>query len=241
MADEFLQSFGRTSFEDLVRFNLPRQQQQLVQPKAASRQPAEPKGFPPPRLLAAADDAVAAASSQPPAPKPMPTPKPAPSSAPSSVPSAVPSSAPSSAPSKQEKDWQAVAPKHQRAVDEEAEEIRDLKRRLHNSQRGGRNRTYYEVMKRFGPEAAAKFWVSKPKTGAAGPATQQSQQEQHHGGSSSSSVAEPSFNPQATSSSSSGASGSLGQVAPGATVKAGIPPCPVWPTPPWVVREMSEQ
>jgi hypothetical protein len=40
-------------------------------------------------------------------------------------------------------------------------EVDYLRRRLHNSQRAGRNRTYYDVLNRLGPAEAAKYWVPR--------------------------------------------------------------------------------
>ena len=41
----------------------------------------------------------------------------------------------------------------------EEDEVSYLRRRLHNTQRSGRNRLYYQVLNLHGPAAAAKYWV----------------------------------------------------------------------------------
>lgn len=47
-------------------------------------------------------------------------------------------------------------------LEEKEAEIAYLKRRLHNSQRGGRNKAYYRVLATQGPQAAAAFWNPAP-------------------------------------------------------------------------------
>ena len=41
-------------------------------------------------------------------------------------------------------------------------EVDYLRRRLHNTQRGGRNRVYYHMLNLVGPKEAAKYWVEAP-------------------------------------------------------------------------------
>lgn len=49
--------------------------------------------------------------------------------------------------------------------EEKVAELQDLKmkvKKLRNANRGGRNKVYYEVLKKLGPSAAASFWVPAP-------------------------------------------------------------------------------
>jgi hypothetical protein len=56
-----------------------------------------------------------------------------------------------------------VAPaRRPRDPNEPESEFDYFKRRLHNTQRAGRNRLYYEVLNRAGPTEAAKYWAPKP-------------------------------------------------------------------------------
>lgn len=41
-------------------------------------------------------------------------------------------------------------------------EVEYLRRRLHNTQRAGRNRLYYQMLNLHGPVVAAKYWVDAP-------------------------------------------------------------------------------
>jgi hypothetical protein len=51
-------------------------------------------------------------------------------------------------------------------IEEKDAEIAYLKRRLHNSQRGGRNKVYYKILATHGKEAADKFWKPPPAAGS---------------------------------------------------------------------------
>ena len=55
----------------------------------------------------------------------------------------------------------AVAKSNVRRREPEAEsEVAYLRRRLHNSQRAGRNRLYYQMLNLHGPEVAAPYWLN---------------------------------------------------------------------------------
>lgn len=60
-----------------------------------------------------------------------------------------------------------------RKLEESEEEIKYLKRRLHNSQRGGRNETYYSVLQTLGPEAARQFWQPPAASGTSSSSSSQ--------------------------------------------------------------------
>jgi hypothetical protein len=51
-------------------------------------------------------------------------------------------------------------------LEEKDAEIAYLKRRLHNSQRGGRNKVYYKILATHGQQAADKFWNPPPAAGS---------------------------------------------------------------------------
>ena len=53
----------------------------------------------------------------------------------------------------------AKGPPPKKRSPEGEDEVTYLKRRLHNTQRSGRNRLYYQVLNLHGAAAAAKYWV----------------------------------------------------------------------------------
>lgn len=48
----------------------------------------------------------------------------------------------------------------------ELEELRHKVKKLRNANRGGRNKVYYEVLKKLGPAAASSFWAPAPTSSA---------------------------------------------------------------------------
>jgi hypothetical protein len=50
-----------------------------------------------------------------------------------------------------------------RKMEEDAQEFANLKRRLRNSQRSGRNKVYYAMLNKYGPTVAAQYWVPPPE------------------------------------------------------------------------------
>jgi hypothetical protein len=50
-----------------------------------------------------------------------------------------------------------------RALEEKEEEIDYLKKRLHNSQRSGRNKVYYAMLNKYGADIARTYWVEPPE------------------------------------------------------------------------------
>lgn len=78
---------------------------------------------------------------------------PAPAAPASSAATAPPKGMPAAAPTG------IAMPPQKRLPDPAGEdEMTYLRRRLHNSQRAGRNRLYYQVLNLHGPAAAAKYW-----------------------------------------------------------------------------------
>ena len=78
-------------------------------------------------------------------------------------PKAVPSSAQASLP----KTAPPLAPEvffpAKRLLEEKEAEVEYLKKRLHNSQRSGRNKVYYAMLNKYGRDVAAEYWVPPPE------------------------------------------------------------------------------
>ena len=81
-------------------------------------------------------------------------PKAAPSKEPPAQPK-FPQTAPSQAPN-------AFFPA-KRLLEEKEAEIAYYKRRLHNTQRSGRNKVYYAMLNKYGAQVAAEYWVPPPE------------------------------------------------------------------------------
>jgi hypothetical protein len=51
-----------------------------------------------------------------------------------------------------------------RLLEEKEAELDYYKRRLHNSQRSGRNKVYYAMLNKYGAEVAKQYWVPPPES-----------------------------------------------------------------------------
>lgn len=182
MADEFLRTYQSSDFEVLVQAEVLHRdaagkfgkapQQSVQRSGPYPQRPPEPAGIPPWRSAptAGAMDALlnlqrlpapaaahvvpmASSAAAPPAKAAQTAPaaevakKAAPVAAPAMM--AAPPVAPPS----------ASQPKERRTGETEMEYLR---RRLHNSQRAGRNRVYYHMLNLHGAQYAAKYWVDAP-------------------------------------------------------------------------------
>ena len=78
-------------------------------------------------------------------------------------PKAQPVAAPAAGPAPKLNRMPETVPKKRSAEEPVETDLQYFKRRLHNSQRSGRNRLYYQVLNMYGSDAAAKYWVEPPQ------------------------------------------------------------------------------